>query len=48
MRYIRPTTAYPQIRFRFTPADGGIYASTSIEQDEKALRDWENSRLHDR
>jgi hypothetical protein len=44
VRYIRPTTAHPQIRFRFTPADGGIYASTGIEQD-KALRDWENSRF---
>ena len=46
VRYIQPTTAYPQIRFRFTPADGGIYASNSIEQD-KALRDWERP-LHDR
>ena len=35
---------YPQIRFRFTPADGSIYASTGIEQD-KALRDWENPRF---
>ena len=45
VRYIRPTAAHPQIRFRFTPADGQIYASTSIEQNEKALRDWEQANI---
>jgi hypothetical protein len=45
VRYIRPTTAHPQIRFRFTPADGEIYATTSIEQNDKALRDWENAHF---
>ncbi|HZB39415.1 MAG TPA: hypothetical protein VE487_00535 [Ilumatobacter sp.] len=41
VRYIRPTPNHPEIRFRFTPADGVIYATTGIEQD-KGLRDWEN------
>ena len=45
VRYIQPTAAHPQIRFRFTPADGQIYASTSIEQNEKALRDWEQANI---
>jgi hypothetical protein len=45
VRYIRPTTAHPQIRFRFTPADGEIYATSSIEQTDKALRDWESAHF---
>ena len=45
VRYIRPTVAHPEIRLRFTPADGQIYASTSIEQNEKALRDWEQANI---
>ena len=45
VRYIQPTTNFPEIRFRFTPADGAIYASTSIEQDDNALRDWENTHF---
>ena len=45
VRYIRPTTNFPDVRFRFTPADGTIYASTSIEQSDQALRDWENTHF---
>ena len=44
VRYIQPSTRFPEIRFRFTPADGMIYASTRIE-DQKPLRDWEADHI---
>ena len=45
VRYISPTKAHPEIRFRFTPADGTIYASNVTETGDRALRDWENTHI---
>lgn len=44
VRYLRPTDEFPEIRFRFTPADGLIYGSDVDEQDP-GLREWENTHL---
>jgi hypothetical protein len=32
VRYIRPTPAFPQIRLRFTPAEGKVYGSSTKRQ----------------
>lgn len=33
VRYIRPTTAFPEIRFRFTPAQGLVYGSSLLRKE---------------
>lgn len=43
VRYIEPTVPYPEIRFRFTPADGLVYGSVSTENDD--LTRWEATHL---
>ncbi len=37
VRYIKPTTAFPEIRLRFTPAPGHIYGSNKV--DDKLIPD---------
>jgi hypothetical protein len=43
VRYVKPTDAFPEIRFRFTPADGRIYGSAEITGDSVA--EWEDEHL---
>lgn len=43
VRFVRPTQAFPEIRFRFTPSDGKIYGAASTADDR--LVAWEDEHL---